>query len=399
MIDELASLTDEPGRLTRLYLSPAHRNAAGCLAAWMRDAGMLAHIDAIGNVIGRYEGLLPDAPALLLGSHIDTVRDAGKYDGILGVVSALAVVGRLHAAGKRLPHAIEVVAFGDEEGVRFASTLGGSSALAGVFDLKLLDDCDRDGISRRQALMDFGCNPAHIPSVARDPAQVLGYVELHIEQGPVLEAENLPMAVVTAINGGTRATVDVRGNRGHAGTVPMALRHDALAAAAEMILAVEQRARGNADLVGTVGRLDIANAATNTVPGSVTWTFDVRSPSDAERHTAVADIERQIATIARARRVETAVTITYNTPAATSDAGLSQHLAASISRQGHPVRRMPSGAGHDAMSFRGRIPFTMLFVRCRGGISHHPAEHASVADIEIAARILTDFVETFDAGL
>ncbi len=396
-IDALARFTDEPGVLTRLYLSPAHRKAADQVMAWMRDAGMAVHCDAVGTVIGRYEATKLGAPALMLGSHIDTVRDAGRFDGNLGVLTAIAVVEHLHAERRRLPFAIEVVAFGDEEGVRFPSTLGGSRALAGQFEPKLLDEVDQNGVTRRQALLNFGCDPNAIVSEARKAKDCLGYIEVHIEQGPVLEAEDAPVAVVTAINGASRGTVKVTGESGHAGTVPMALRHDALAAAAEMVLAVEATGTRGAELVATVGRLEVANGATNTVAGSVTLTLDVRSSSDMIRKAAVHGIEKSIGKIAKTRGVTAKVAMTYDAPAAISDARLSKHLAAAITAMGYKPRSMPSGAGHDAMAFAGKIPFSMLFVRCKGGISHNPAEFASPADIDVAARVLLEFVETFTA--
>lgn len=395
-IDELAEVSSEPGALTRIYLTPAHRAGIDLVSTWMRAADMSVRVDATGSLIGRYEGATPNAPAILLGSHIDTVRDAGKFDGNLGVITAIAVVARLHASGNRLPFAIEVLAFGDEEGVRFTSTLGGSRAAAGVFDPAILDERDRDGITRKDALSAFGCDPRKIADEAHDPKNTLGYIEVHIEQGPVLEAMQLPLAVVTAINGASRGSVTVVGQSGHAGTVPMPMRQDALLAAAEMALAVEQRARQEPDLVATVGRLEIPNAATNTVPGNVTFTLDVRSPSDARRKAAVRDITAAIKSIARIRQVKAHVALTYDAPAATCDPALSGALAASIQALGLGVHRMPSGAGHDAMAFRGRIPFTMLFVRCKGGISHNPAELASIGDMDKAARVLEHFLQTFN---
>ena len=393
-IDDLAHFTDG-GRLTRLYLTPPHRQAADRVAAWMREAGMRARLDATGSVVGRYEGATPDAPALLLGSHIDTVRDAGRFDGNLGVVVALALVQKLHREGRRLPFALEVLAFGDEEGVRFASTLGGSRAIAGRFDPAMLEEKDSGGVTRRQALKEFGCDPERIASEARAPSDVLGYVELHIEQGPVLEAENLPVGVVTAINGATRGTVTVTGVAGHAGTVPMALRRDAIAAAAEMILAVEARARAERDLVGTVGRLILQSPATNTIAGQAAFSIDVRAPSDSQREAAVGDIETAIRAIAKRRGVEAEVSFTYRAPAAACDAALTDALAAAVARQGFRVLRLPSGAGHDAMALSGVLPFAMLFVRCKGGVSHNPAEYASPEDIDAGARALFDFLEHF----
>ena len=396
-IDDLAHFTDG-GRLTRLYLTPPHRQAAERVALWMREAGMVARIDATGSVVGRYEGLTPDAPALLLGSHIDTVRDAGRFDGNLGVLIALAVVQNLHRAGKRLPFALEVLAFGDEEGVRYPSTLGGSRAIAGRFDPAILDEKDTAGITRRRALEDFGCDPAPIGAEARDPGKVLGYIEAHIEQGPVLEAEGLPVAVVTAINGASRGNVTITGIAGHAGTVPMTLRRDAVAAAAEMILAVERRALAEPDLVATVGRLILQSPATNTIAGQATFSVDLRAPSDAARLAALADIKSAIAAIAKARGVQAEASFGYDAPAARCDAALTDALAGAVARQGVPVRPLPSGAGHDGMALSGVFPIAMLFVRCKGGISHNPAEYASPADIDVAARVLIDFVEHFRAN-
>ena len=394
-IGELARISDDPDRLTRLYLSPAHKRAADLVAQWMREAGMSVRIDATGNVVGRREGSAPDAPALLIGSHIDTVRDAGRFDGCLGVLTGTAVVTELAARQVVYPFAIEVIAFGDEEGVRFPSTLGGSRALAGTFDPALLEELDEEGISRRQALVAFGCQPDAIAQEARSAVTALGYVEVHIEQGPVLEAEDLPVGVVTAISGATRGVVEVTGQSGHAGTVPMHGRHDALTAAAEMVLAIEARAKGETDLVATVGRLALTNAAGNTIPGKVQFSLDVRAPNDAQRVTAVADINAAVANIAARRNVTAHARISSGAPATPCDAHLMQLLSGGIENKGLRVRQLPSGAGHDAMAFRGRLPLAMLFVRCRGGISHNPAEHASAADIDIAARVLLSFIDSY----
>ena len=394
-IGELARISDDPDRLTRIYLSPAHKQAAGVVAQWMREAGMGVRIDATGNVVGRREGSTPQAPAILIGSHIDTVRDAGQFDGCLGVLIGIAVVAELAARQVVYPFAIEVVAFGDEEGMRFPSALGGSRALAGTFDPAVLDECDEQGVSRRQALVAFGCDPGTIASEARNAATALGYVEVHIEQGPVLEAEDLAVGVVTAISGATRGVVEVTGETGHAGTVPMHGRRDALAAAADMVLAVEARAKGEKDLVATVGRLNLTNAAGNTIPGKVQFSLDVRAPLDAQRATAVADIKAAIARIAAQRNAAAQVTLTHDAAATPCDARLMQLLSEGIESIGLRVRHLPSGAGHDAMAFRGRLPVAMLFVRCKGGISHHPAEHASAADIDVAARVLLTFIDTY----
>jgi allantoate deiminase len=392
-LDELAGFSDEEGVLTRLYLSPAHRKAAERVMEWMREAGMAARIDAVGNVVGRLDGLTPGAKTLILGSHIDTVRKAGAFDGNLGVVSAIEIVRALRERAVRLPFNIEVVAFGDEEGVRFPSALGGSRALAGAFDARLLDERDGEGRTRREALLAFGCDPTRIADEARKPEETIGYVEMHIEQGPVLESEGLAVGVVTAISGASRGTVKVIGESGHAGTTPMGLRRDALAGAASMIEAVEARGRAESDLVATVGRLEIANPAGNTIPGEVSFSLDIRAPKDEARRAAVRDIAARIEAIAGSRGLTAEMNVGYEALSSPCDEALAQGLASSAERLGVDMRRLPSGAGHDAMAFRGRIPFAMLFVRCRAGVSHNPAEYASPEDIDAGARVLMDFIE------
>lgn len=354
---------------------------------------MQVRLDAIGNVVGRYEGETPDAPTLLLGSHVDTVHDAGRFDGPLGVITAIEVVRRLVWSQRRRPFAIEVIAFGDEEGVRFPTTLGGSRAVAGVFDPACLDEQDQHGISRRDALIAFGCDVSQIAREARAPTRTVGYVEVHIEQGPILEQNHYAVGIVTSIVGTTRGLVQIKGRGGHAGTVPMRLRHDALVTAAEMVLAIERRARQDDDLVATVGRLEVPQGAPNTIPGLVRFSLDIRDPSDERRHKAVSDISQCVRLIAQARQVEATISLPHEAPAAPCDRALCDLLAASTERCHLTPFRLPSGAGHDAMAFRGRVPIAMLFVRCKGGLSHHPAEYASAEDIDIAARILADFVD------
>jgi allantoate deiminase len=395
-LEAFARHTDEPGRLTRLYLSGAHRRAADELIGWMRKASLSATIDPIGNVIGRYEGREPGAPALLIGSHIDTVRDAGRYDGNLGVLAGLACVEELARQGLRLPFAVEIVAFGDEEGVRFPSTLSGSRALAGTFDHAALDRHDRDGTPLREALAAFGCDPARIGEVARRPDQVVAYLELHIEQGPVLEAADTPLGVVTAISGATRLAAEVQGVAGHAGTVPMALRADALTAAAEMVLAVEECARATADLVATVGRIEAEPGAVNVVPGGARFSIDVRSPLDPVRAEAVAGIRAALEAIARRRGVELALSRQHEAAACACDDRVVAPLSASVSRLGLTPLLLPSGAGHDAMALGSLCPIGMLFVRCAGGVSHNPAESITVSDADIAVRALLDFLIHLD---
>jgi allantoate deiminase len=394
-LDDLARFTDEPGALTRLYLSPAHKAATRQVAAWMEEAGMAAAVDPVGNVAGRYEGERPGLPAVLLGSHIDTVRNAGRYDGNLGVLAAIQAVAELHAKGERLPFAVEVLAFGDEEGVRFPTALAGSRAVAGTFDPAMLDARDADGVTVREALQAFGCDPAAIPGIARRRGQALAYVEVHIEQGPVLEAEDLPVGIVTAINGASRFKVEVAGEAGHAGTVPMGLRRDALAAAAEMVLAVERRALAVPELVGTVGRLEVAPGAVNVIPAAARFTIDLRAPDDAVRTEAAADLERTFRDIAARRGVTLRLERTYDEPARVCDPALVEGISAAVERAGVRPRRLPSGAGHDGLAVAALCPIGMLFVRCKGGISHNPAESITAEDAGTAVAVLVDLLRRF----
>ena len=368
-LDELARTTDSPGEITRLYLGAAHRRAADLVMNWMRDAGMDAHITPLGDVMGIYAGSAPKARRLIIGSHIDSVRNAGRYDGTLEVVTGIEIVRRLNAAGRRAPFAIEVIAFGDEEGVRFATALTGSRAMAGALIRRFSAETDEDDVSRRQALKQFGCPDTPIREMKRSADDTIGYLEVHIEQGPVLEAEDLAVGVVTAINGCTRGSVTVTGLAGHAGTVPMSLRRDALTAAAEMALAVESAAKQHSDTVGTVGSLRVPGGAINTVPGRVEFTLDVRASDDMRRRDTMAGIEAACRHIATKRGVGVDVRTPYDVPAARCDDNLSNALARSIGRVGGEAFRLASGAGHDAMSFRNVLPFAMLFVRCRSGIS------------------------------
>ncbi len=393
MVEALARYSDEPDRLTRLYLSASHRAAIATVMDWMHAAGMSARLDAAGNVVGRYEGAAPDGPVLLIGSHIDTVRNAGKYDGNLGVITGIAAVADLARRGQRLPFAIEVIAFGDEEGVRFATTLTGSKAIAGTVDPACLDERDAIGVSRQEGLAALGCDPDALGSCARDPQKVLGYVEVHIEQGPVLEAKGLPVGVVTAINGCSRGEIVVKGFAGHAGTLPMDMRRDAATALAEMVLAIEARGRATPDLVATTGVLSVPGGAINVVAGEARATLDVRAPDDALRKQAVADIEAKVQEIAARRGVEATTAIRYDAPAAPCDPTFRAKLARAVSAEGVMPFELGSGAGHDAMAFRGLWPLAMLFVRCRGGVSHNPAEYASPDDMGLAARVLVRFLE------
>ncbi len=395
-LDELARFSDEEGKLTRLYLSKAHAEAARQFIVWCNEAGLDAKIDAAGNVFARYEGKEPGAPALMLGSHIDTVRDAGRYDGNLGALAALAVVEALASRGERLDHAIEIVAFGDEEGVRFPTTLTGSRAYAGLFARSALGQKDADGVTMREALAAFGCDPEAVTALRG--RNIAAFVELHIEQGPVLESEDVAVGVVTAINGASRFHATVKGEAGHAGAVPMALRRDALAAAAEMMLLVEQRALSEDDLVATVGRVEIEPGAVNVIPSEARFTIDIRAPRDEQRQRAVADLSKRLAAAAAARKVELQMTQTHEARAYTCHPAIVAALKASVERTYRaPARLLPSGAGHDTMIMGQFCPAGMLFVRCNRGISHNPAESITLEDAEAGLAALIDFTRRFSA--
>jgi allantoate deiminase len=395
-INALATISQDPGNLTRIFLTSEHRAAAELIMGWMREAGMNAHLDAIGNVCGRYEGERPRLPCLMLGSHYDTVRDAGKWDGPLGLITAISCVGDLNRRGRRLPFAIEVAGFADEEGVRFASTLLGSRAIAGTFKQSVLATRDSTGKSMREALIEFGLDPDHIGAAARIRGELLAYIELHIEQGPVLEAENLPIGVVTAIAGATRLAARLTGMAGHAGTVPMALRRDALTGAAECISKIEELCRADdAGLVGTVGYIDAAPGATNVIPGEAHFTMDIRAPTDDHRKRAVGEIVRQIEAIAKRRTLELQVEVTHENRTVPCAPWLKEQVAAAVAAEGYPMFELPSGAGHDGMAMVDIADVAMLFVRCRGGISHHPDEHVDMADADAGARVLLRLIENF----
>jgi allantoate deiminase len=395
-INELAAISDTPEHLSRIFLTREHRAAAELILGWMRSAGMRAELDAIGNVCGRYEGERPGLPCLMLGSHYDTVRDAGKWDGPLGLIAAISCVADLHKRGRRLPFAVEVAGFADEEGARFASTLLGSRAVAGTFDESVLGSRDRDGISMREALIQFGLDPDHIGAAARARSELLAYVELHIEQGPVLEALKLPVGVVTAIAGATRLAASLTGMAGHAGTVPMLARRDALAGAAECIVEIEEFCRTDQDgLVGTVGYIHAMPGAANVIPGQAAFAIDIRAPADAHRKLAVADIVRRIEAIAKRRKLSLQFDVTHENRAVSCAPWLKRQVADAIAKEGHRVFELPSGAGHDGMAMIDIADVAMVFVRCRGGISHHPDEHVELADADAGARVLLRLIENF----
>ena len=396
-VETLAGFSELDGGLTRVAYSRECRTASNAVIAWMTEAGMAARLDAVGNVIGRYEGETPGLPCLMMGSHLDSVRDAGKYDGPLGVLVPLACVEALHEAGRRLPFAVEVVGFVDEEGVRFKSTLLGSRAIAGTFEDTALDATDDDGVSVAQAMRDFGLDPAAIPAAARRGEDVHAYVEFHIEQGPVLEDEDLPVGVVTAISGQTRLIATIEGTAGHAGTVPMMLRRDALAAAAECISAVERYCRdGPPGLVGTVGDLAVSPGVSNIIAGSSRFSLDIRSPVDAERRAAVSSIEEAVAETVNRRGLDLTVETTFDSDSCGCAPWLMDQLGAAIQAESLPVRQLPSGAGHDGMAMIALTDIAMLFLRCEGGISHNPLEAVSQDDVRTGLRVMQRFIERFE---
>src|SRR3954452_23883385 len=379
--DRLAACTEDPGRLTRRFATPALAAAGGLVLAWMREAGMTARRDAIGNVLGRWEPPGGSAAGtVVLGSHLDTVRDARRYDGMLGVLVALACVERL----RDTPFAVEVYGFADEEGVRYGTAYLGSSVVAGTLEDEALARRDADGVTMADAIAAFGGDPAALAGARRDPADLLGYVEVHIEQGPVLEAEDLPVGVVTGIAGQTRAEVVFTGVAGHAGTVPMALRRDALVAAADFVTAADAHARMTDGLVATVGELAVEPGASNVVPGRATLSLDVRHLADATREAAVADLRKRAEAIAAARGVALDWTTVQATGAVACAPALTTALEDAVAEAGVRVARLPSGAGHDAAVMARLCDVAMRFVRCAGGISHNPPESVTVDDVAAA---------------
>jgi len=377
LADRLAQWSESSDGLTCTYLSPAHRSVAAEIRNWMREAGLITEVDAVANVIGRYTAADPAARTLILASHYDTVRNAGKYDGRLGVLTALVLVEHLKRLGRKLPFHLDVIAFSEEEGVRFSSSFLGSRAVAGRFDGKLLGRQDADGHTLETVMRDAGLDPARIPALARRREELMGYLEVHIEQGPVLLEEGLPVGIVSA----------------HAGTVPMTRRHDAAAAAAELVLYVEKRCAQAPTLVGTVGQLAVPNGAINIIPGRCELTLDIRAGDDATRDAAVSDIAAEIARIAARRGVSIESREVQRTATVPCSPRLQSVLADAVARAGITPRHLPSGAGHDGMMFDGLTDVAMLFVRCgNGGVSHSPREIITAEDADIATRVMLDAV-------
>ena len=391
--EALAAFSDTPEGLTCAYMTEAHRRTAAQLALWMREAGMQAGIDAVGNVVGRYLSDSPGARTLVTGSHYDTVGNGGKYDGRLGILVPMAVAAHLNDIGEKLPFHLEVIAFAEEEGVRFKSTFLGSSALTGGFDMAMLERTDDQGITMRSALEAAGHDVGAITAIARDPADLLGFVEIHIEQGPVLLEHGLPVGIVTSIAGSSRYMVLLEGVAGHSGTVPMNMRRDAAAAAAEIVLAVEQRCNAVKGLVGTVGMLQVPGGSVNVIPGACQLSLDIRSGDDGVRMKAVANLMADIKAICERREIGCRIEPILEVAAARCAQGLARRLGEAVAREGLPVFELPSGAGHDAMKMAEICDMAMLFTRCgNGGISHNPLEAMTADDADVAARVFLDFL-------
>jgi allantoate deiminase len=387
----LAECTEEPGAITRPFASDAMRCAHVLVRDWMREAGLTVRRDNIGNLRGRFEGT--GEATLLLGSHLDSVRNAGKYDGPLGVIVAIAAVQRLHDSGSRLPFAIEVLAFADEEGLRFGSTYLGSRAVAGTFDSADLDRVDSGGTTMREAMRGFGGNPDRIDDDRWQGGPLLGYLELHIEQGPVLEARALPVGVVSAISGQDRYTLVFEGEAGHAGTVPMDRRRDALVAAAVFVQAVHGYAAGDDGLVATVGQLTVRPGAANVVPGEVTLSLDIRHANDAERLLASRHLLDIASQIAKQRNIRLSIRQDSENVSVPCAPRLVSNFSQAVSDVGHPVLQLASGAGHDAVAMSALTDVGMLFVRCKGGVSHNPAESVTTEDVAVAIDVLARCIE------
>jgi len=405
--EALARHSDSAEHYTRTYLTPAHQAAARQLGDWMREAGMEVRVDAVGNVIGRYDAASsprgaqspqsPGAQVLLMGSHFDSVRNGGKYDGVLGVLVPIACVAELNRRGERLPFALEVVGFADEEGARYQTSFLASKAMIhGAEAMRpLLERVDAQGVRFDDAMRAAGLDPARTDEARIDPARLAAYVEVHIEQGPVLLNAGRPLGVVTSIASGGRHLVRVFGEAGHAGTVPMGVRRDAMAAVAEMVLAVEARATALGG-VGTVGLVSVKDGTGNVIPGEVEFTIDMRAGDDATRAAIEDAVRADIEAIARRRGVRVESSRRHDVSAAPCAGWIQDQLEAAARRAGADPIRLPSGAGHDAMVFAEVTDVGMLFVRCgAGGVSHNPAETITAGDGALAERALLEFLRGF----
>jgi len=392
-IDELAAISESSHCLTRRFASPEHRQANDLVASWMVAAGMSVREDAIGNIIGRYEATDSDsAPAIMMGSHLDTVINAGRFDGMLGLLSALSCVESLYESKHRLPYAIEVIGFADEEGVRFQSTYLGSRAVTGNFDSDVLKRVDESGVSFADALEAFGSDVRKISSAARKAEDIRAYLELHIEQGPVLENKDQPVGIVSSIAGATRLIVQLTGMAGHAGTVPMEMRRDALVAAAHCIAIIESHCSGQTGLVGTVGWIDAVPGAGNVIAGEVRFSVDIRGATDELRVERVEAVIKAITALCQQRDIAIDIDYVHEAESVVCDQGIIQCMQEAMGGHGMSALTLPSGAGHDAAAMADLTKTGMLFVRCRDGISHHPDEYVSEDDAIAGANVLMQTV-------
>jgi allantoate deiminase len=399
MLDELGRISDEPDRLTRTFLSPAMRRANARVAGWMKEVGLEVRVDAVGNLIGRLQAQTPSPKpqTLLLGSHLDTVHDAGRFDGALGVLLPIVALAEMKRRGLALPFHVEVLGFSEEEGVRFASAYLGSAGYAGRLRETDLRIRDAKGLSLREALEEFSGGKFTLPQAAHGKSSLVGYLEVHIEQGPVLEARRLAVGVVAAIAGQSRFQLTWTGRAGHAGTTPMPWRRDALAGAAEFALAVEKLGGATQGLVATIGALTVGPGAANVIPGRVVHTLDVRHAKDSARHAALLRLGRLARQIARRRGLKVAWQRTQENAAVTCAPGLTAQLARSVKAVQGKSLALVSGAGHDGVVMARLTPVAMLFVRCHAGLSHHPAEYASPQDLRVALEVMVDFLGRLSA--
>lgn len=395
-IHQLAAITDEPGSIRRTFLSPAMAQANALVGGWMIELGGLVSEDGWGNLVGHFPGNSVDAPILLLGSHLDTVPNAGRFDGPLGVLVALASMEALASQGIRLPFQINIIGFSDEEGTRFHSAFLGSKALTGLVTESDLDLRDSDGFTVREAVAAYqGVPQIDLPTSRYRPQQLLGYVEVHIEQGPVLQATAHAIGVVDAIAAQTRLVYTVEGRAGHAGTTPMNLRRDALAGAAELILAIEHIGLFTTDLVATVGQIEVAPGASNVIPAAARISVDIRHPDRATVEEACTQLAAESQALASRRGLKITSTTVQTNDGISCSPELIQQLARAVEKQQGVVPHLVSGAGHDGIILHRITPVAMLFVRCKDGLSHHPDEHVDLADIEAAIGTLCGFLQNF----
>ena len=396
MIMRLAELSESSSGITRQFLSPQHREANRLVGSWMETVGMRVREDSIGNIIGRYEGLETDLPAVIIGSHLDTVVNAGKFDGILGVVLAIQCISALYKEKKRCRFPIEVIGFADEEGTRFQSTYLGSKAVAGTFDFTTLSRIDAHGISMQDALLSFGLHPDKIQNAARKDKDISAYIELHIEQGPVLEKENIPAGIVTEIAGAVRFQVTVTGTAGHAGTVPIDLRKDALVSACECILSVEEIASKYPKTVGTVGQITVTPGASNVIPGETVFTVDLRAADNEIRQKVEHELISKMRRLCQKRQTKISIKKVHEASSVTCSPRIIKQLQNAFTKSKYKPYCLPSGAGHDAAAMADLTDVGMIFIRCKGGISHNPAESVSEPDIQAGLDILLEFLNVYD---